>query len=68
MEVWRQSATLWPLVNDHNDIVGVVTNDELQTRVPIWPDTNIPQLADPVLVRMTGQLVGAWNVNIVYLT
>ena len=49
IEVHRASEGGTPLANERREIVAVVSDDELVVRVPIWPRSNVAQVADRVL-------------------
>jgi molybdopterin-guanine dinucleotide biosynthesis protein B len=53
IEVWRDEVGTEPLINERNDIVAVVTNDSLETRLPVWSRKDIAKLADNV-VKLAG--------------
>ena len=46
IEVWRESQGSPPLFRERADILAVVTDDPLETDLPIWPRKDIPALVD----------------------
>ena len=53
IEVWRQSVGSVPLAAERTDIMAVVSDDPVSTRVPVWPRTDIVGLVDRILERVS---------------
>lgn len=49
IEVWRTGVGTEPLALNHDDIMAVVTDDDLEVPVPVWPRNDIVGLAERVL-------------------
>lgn len=41
VEVWRKETGASPLITERGDIQAVVTDDVIDTRLPVWPRTDI---------------------------
>ena len=54
IEVWRAAAGSDPLAAERTDIAAVVSDDRPTVRVPVWPRSDIRNLADRVLALATG--------------
>jgi molybdopterin-guanine dinucleotide biosynthesis protein len=48
VEVWRKDLETDPLVLERDDIVAVVTDDKIETDRPVWPRSDISNLADNI--------------------
>ncbi len=48
VEVWRKELGTDPLVLERDDIVAVVTDDKIETDQPVWPRSDISNLADNI--------------------
>jgi molybdopterin-guanine dinucleotide biosynthesis protein B len=48
VEVWRKDLGTDPLVLERDDIVAVVTDDKIETDRPVWPRSDISNLADHI--------------------
>ncbi|MGI9456384.1 MAG: molybdopterin-guanine dinucleotide biosynthesis protein B [Aeoliella sp.] len=53
IEVWRESLGTQPLAEKDASITAVVTNDELQISLPVWPRSDVPALATKILSLAT---------------
>ncbi len=49
VEVWREAVGGPCLAGEHDQIVAVVTNDRPDVSLPLWPRSNLAQLADQLL-------------------
>ena len=49
IEVWRAAVGGTCLATEHDDIVAVVTDDQLEADVPRWPRSQPAELADHIL-------------------
>jgi molybdopterin-guanine dinucleotide biosynthesis protein MobB len=52
IEVWRAEHNTRPLAEQDPTIAAVVTDDPLSLNVPIWPRSNVPALADKILLLL----------------
>ncbi len=48
VEVWRKELGTNPLVLERDDIVAVVTDDNIDTNQPVWSRSDIASLADNI--------------------
>ena len=48
VEVWRKELGTTPLVLERDDIEAVVTDDKIETDRPVWPRSDISNLADHI--------------------
>lgn len=46
VEVWRAAAGTEPLFTVRDDIAAVVTDDPVETTLPVWPRSDVPDIAD----------------------
>ena len=51
IEVWRAAVGGQPLARERDDIIGVVTNDSIDTPLPCWPREDVAALAREVILR-----------------
>ena len=51
-EVWRAEAGTPPIASEREDISGIVTDDAVDSALPIWPREDIPSLAGHVLAHL----------------
>ena len=49
IEVWRRAVSSSCLALERDDIAAVVTDDQLPVQVPVWPRSDIVQLANHLL-------------------
>jgi len=49
IEVWRKSADTVPLFSERKDIQAVISDDDIETTLPVWPRKNIAFVADQIL-------------------
>lgn len=49
VEVWRAGASGEPLARTRNDITAVITDEEIDVSVPVWPRTGLTTLANEFL-------------------
>lgn len=49
IEVWRAANGKDPLFPDRDDILAVVTDDPVETVLPVWPRSNVPAIADALM-------------------
>lgn len=49
IEVWRQQAGTEPKAFQRNDVLAIVTDDTIETSLPVWPRSDIGAIADRVL-------------------
>jgi molybdopterin-guanine dinucleotide biosynthesis adapter protein len=54
IEVWRKSAASAPLFLERKDIEAVISDDDIETTLPVWPRNNIAFVADQIL-KMAGE-------------
>ncbi len=50
VEVWRPISNSVPLASERGDIQAIITDHPVNLSIPIWPRSNIDQLADNLLV------------------
>ena len=50
-EVWRQAVGTPPLASERQDILGIVTDDPVDSDLPVWPRQDVPALSGHVLAR-----------------
>ncbi len=55
IEVWRASEKTEPLFKERADILAVVTDDPIETSLPIWPRIDIKTLVDNLLKLCSGK-------------
>lgn len=58
IEVWRQEAGGPPLAQERDDILGLVTDDPIQTDSPVWPRSDISAVARQVLALLPPARLG----------
>ncbi len=51
VEVWRAAMGSPPAANERDDILGIITDDPLDTSLPVWPRADIAALTDMVLEK-----------------
>ena len=49
LEVWRQAVGGWPLAAENSSIVAVVSDDPVEVETPVWPRSDVSELARRVL-------------------
>jgi molybdopterin-guanine dinucleotide biosynthesis protein B len=49
LEVWRVGAKTTLVAEERDDILGIITDDPVQTDKPVWPRNDLPRLADLVM-------------------
>lgn len=49
IEVWRAANGKDPLFPERNDILAVVTDDPIQTGLPVWPRSNVAAIVDAMI-------------------
>lgn len=49
IEVWRKAAGTAPISSERNDIEALITDDPLETTLPVWPRSDIRRIADQIL-------------------
>jgi molybdopterin-guanine dinucleotide biosynthesis protein MobB len=54
IEVWRAERNTRPLAEQDSTIAAVVTDDPLSLTTPSWPRSDVPALADKVLLLLNG--------------
>jgi molybdopterin-guanine dinucleotide biosynthesis adapter protein len=52
VEVWREAVGSTPMAKDDATIAAVISDDDPQVNVPVWPRKKIAAIADEVLVRV----------------
>lgn len=52
VEVWRREAGGSPLALDRDDVAAVITDDPIETDVPVWPRSDVTALARHVLALL----------------
>ena len=55
IEVWREEVGGDCLASQRKDILAVVTDDQPDVDVPLWPRSDVSALADKVVDRLLGQ-------------
>jgi len=53
IEVWREEAGSQPLFLKRNDIEAVITNDSIDTDLPVWPRNDIINIVNKIC-KITG--------------
>ncbi len=48
LEVWRKEAEEQPFIYEREDIAAVITDDDLETKKPVWPRKDVTDLADKI--------------------
>ncbi len=49
VEVWRNEIGSNPLALERDDIIAVITDDDIDTDVPLWPRNDVAKIADNIL-------------------
>ncbi|RPJ81088.1 MAG: molybdopterin-guanine dinucleotide biosynthesis protein B, partial [Deltaproteobacteria bacterium] len=49
VEVWRKSVNTVPIFSERKDIEAVISDDDIETTLPVWPRKNIAFIADEIL-------------------
>ncbi|RMF93102.1 MAG: molybdopterin-guanine dinucleotide biosynthesis protein B [Planctomycetota bacterium] len=49
IEVWRAERQTTPLALEHDDIAAVVSDDQPDVTVPVWPRSDVTALVDRIL-------------------
>ncbi len=49
VEVWRAATTFEPLANEDQTISAVITDDPIDTTLPVWPRASVPAIAESIL-------------------
>jgi molybdopterin-guanine dinucleotide biosynthesis protein B len=49
VEVWREEMNAPPLAFDRDDVAALITDDPVDSSVPVWPRKDTSRLADRIL-------------------
>ncbi|MDY6906183.1 MAG: molybdopterin-guanine dinucleotide biosynthesis protein B [Thermodesulfobacteriota bacterium] len=48
IEVWRAATEKTPIAAEQDHILAIVTDDPVETRLPVWPRKDVAALADKI--------------------
>ncbi len=48
IEVWREKVGTVPRILEREDIDVVITDDNIDTQIPVWPRNDIAKIADNI--------------------
>ena len=49
IEIWRKEIGTEPIAKEQDDISAIITDDETDLDIPVWPLTNIKGVADRII-------------------
>jgi len=49
LEVWRAAREIPPICAERSGLTAVITDDPVQTDLPVWPRSDVKKLADKIL-------------------
>ena len=52
VEVWRSEKGTATLASEYSDIAAIISDDEPETSVPVWPRADVPAIVDRLLARL----------------
>ncbi len=54
IEVWRKEVGTRPIFMERNDIEALITDDNVDADIPVWPRNDIAKIADNIMELLSG--------------